>query len=50
MVMVLVGFLAVAQVKIFKARGEWLAEGVRPRHNGWGGSRGVGRGHAATAL
>lgn len=33
----LVGFLAVAKVKIFKARGEWLAEGLRPRHNGRGG-------------
>lgn len=37
----LVGFLAVAKVKIFKARGEWLAEGVRPRHNGRGGNGGV---------
>lgn len=47
--MVLVGFLAVAKVKFFKARGERLAEGVRPRHNGRGGSGGV-RCHAAAAL
>lgn len=35
------GFLAVAKVKVFKARGEQLAEGVRPRHSGRGGSGGV---------
>ncbi len=46
----LVGFQAVAKVKIFKARGERLAEGVRPRHSGRGGSGGVRRNHAATAL
>lgn len=40
--MELVGFLAVAQVKVFKARGKRLGEGVRPRHNrGRGGSGGV---------
>lgn len=37
----LMGVLAVAKVKVFKARGEWLAEGVRPRHSGRGGSGGV---------
>lgn len=39
--MVLMGFLAVAKVKVFKARGKRLAEGVRPRHSGRGGSGGV---------
>lgn len=29
----LVGFVAFVQVEIFKARCEWLAEGLRPRHN-----------------
>lgn len=38
----LVGFLAVAQVKIFKARGERLAEGLRLRHSGHGGGSGSG--------
>ena len=37
----LMGFLAVAKVEIFKARGEWLVEGVRARHGGRGGSGGV---------
>lgn len=37
----LVGFLAVAKVEIFKARGKRLGEGVRPRHDGRGGSGGV---------
>ena len=37
----LMGFLAVAKVKVFKARGERLTEGVRPRHSGRGGSGGV---------
>lgn len=41
--MELIGFLAVvAEVKVFKARGERLSEGVRPRHEGRGGRRGVG--------
>lgn len=38
------GFLlvvAVAEVKVFKARGERLAEGVRPRHERRGGRDGV---------
>lgn len=39
--MLLVGFLAVAKVKIFKARSERLAEGLRPQHNGRGGRGGV---------
>lgn len=38
---VLVGFLAVAKVKIFKARGKRIVERVRPRHSGRGGSGGV---------
>lgn len=37
----LVGFLAVAKVEIFKARCKRLAEGVRPRHYGRRGSGGV---------
>lgn len=32
----------VVKVQIFKARGERLAEGVRPRHNGRGRAGGGG--------
>lgn len=39
--MVLVGFMVVAKVEVFKARGKWLAEGVRARHGGWHGGAGV---------
>lgn len=39
----LVGVLADAQVKVFKARAERFAEGVRARHE----RRGGGGGHAA---
>lgn len=38
---VLVGFLAVAKVKVFKARGKRLVERLRSRHSGRGGSTGV---------
>lgn len=34
-------FLAVVKVKIFKASGKRLGEGVRPRHSRQGGSGGV---------
>lgn len=47
--MVLVGALAAEQVKVFKARGGRLAEGVRAGHERRGGGGG-GRGHAAVAL